>query len=59
MHDQKEQPMSYRRFPEVLRNHEYYIDVKRDFQGRLLKWLSKTGLEALACGLKLSVGMEK
>jgi len=44
----------YVRLPEVLRRYEYYIDVKRNYAGTLLKGgMSKTGLEALACGLKV------
>ncbi len=40
--------------PEFLRRFEYYIDVKRDPDGDLFTIpLSKTALEALACGLKV------
>lgn len=39
---------------EFLRRFEYYIDVKRDPDGDLFTIpLSKTALEALACGLKV------
>ena len=42
------------RFPEVLCQYRYYIDVKRNASGELLTVpLSKTALEALACGLKV------
>jgi hypothetical protein len=41
------------RFAEVLCRHEYYIDVKVNQNGVLLEALSKTALEALACGLKV------
>ncbi|MFB0569267.1 MAG: glycosyltransferase, partial [Nitrososphaeria archaeon] len=44
----------YLRLPEFLRRYEYYIDVKRNYAGILLKGgISKTGLEALSCGLKV------
>jgi hypothetical protein len=44
----------YLKMPELLRRYEYYIDVKRDSNGELLKGtLSKTALEALACGVKV------
>lgn len=42
--------------PEILNQFEYYIDVKRDFKGRLLypkSVFSKTALEALSMGLKV------
>lgn len=41
----------YLKLPQILCQYEYYIDVKRDYQKELLKALSKTALEALACGL--------
>lgn len=43
----------YLKLPEVLCQYEYYIDVKRDSEGRAIPALSKVGLEALACGLKV------
>ena len=46
--------MPHAEVPEFLRRFEYYIDVKRDPDGDLWKIpLSKTALEALACGLKV------
>ena len=42
--------------PELISHYGFYIEVKRDFKGRLLydgSILSKTGLEALAMGLKV------
>lgn len=40
--------------PEFLKRFEYYIDIKRDPDGNLFTIpLSKTALEALACGLKV------
>lgn len=43
---------------EFMRKYDYYIDIKRDFKGRILPTfgapvLSKTGLEALSLGLKV------
>jgi len=44
----------YLKLPETLVKYEYYIDVKRSRNGVLLKGsLSKTALEALACGVKV------
>ena len=41
----------------VLSSYEYYIDIKRSVSpgalGELVQTLSKTGLEALACGCKV------
>ena len=45
-------PIKYTKFSEVLSKYEYYIDVKRS-KGKTLEALSKTGLESLACGLKV------
>lgn len=46
----------HRMLPELLNQFEFYIDVKRDFRGRLLypsSVFSKTALEALSMGLKV------
>jgi len=45
--------ISHVKLPEFLCRFEYYIDVKRNNEGKLLHALSKTGLEALGCGLKV------
>ncbi|NQU85219.1 MAG: hypothetical protein HQ541_05615 [Mariniphaga sp.] len=50
INDRFENPIKYTKFGETLSKYEYYIDVKRS-HGKLLDVLSKTGLEALACGL--------
>jgi len=51
---EKQGAIQHSRVPEVLCRYEYYIDVKRTADGILIKGpLSKTGLEALACGLKV------
>jgi len=47
-----ENPIKYTEFGDVLSKYEYYIDVKRS-KGKILEALSKTGLESLACGLKV------
>jgi hypothetical protein len=54
IHNRQTHPIPYTEIGEVLSSYEYYIDVKT-----LPKWeylgpgLSKTGLEALACGCKV------
>ena len=51
---QKHGAIPHLKLPEVLCRYEYYIDVKRNSYGELLKGpLSKTALEALACELKV------
>jgi hypothetical protein len=45
--------VAYAEMPFVLSNYEYYVEVKRNFEGILLDSLSVTGLQALACGLKV------
>ncbi len=52
MHDRKKNPIPYREMPIILSRYEYYIDVRRS-EGVILKNLSKTSLEALACGCKV------
>lgn len=47
-----ENPIKYTEFGDVLSKYEYYIDVKRS-KGNILEAVSKTGLESLACGLKV------
>jgi len=44
---------------EVLCQYEYYIDVKRADDGKIGLALSKTGLKALACNLKVIDGTVK
>ncbi|MBA7599871.1 hypothetical protein ES703_06916 [subsurface metagenome] len=46
----------HRMVPRLMSHYQFYIEVKRDFRGRLLypgDTLSKAGLEALAMGLKV------
>ncbi|GAG76366.1 unnamed protein product, partial [marine sediment metagenome] len=48
--------IQHKRVPLLMSKYKFYIDVKRDFRDRLLyegSTLSKTGLEALAMGLKV------
>jgi hypothetical protein len=52
VHDRNKEPVPYSKMPEVLSCYEYYVDVKRVY-GKLIKALSKTALEALACGTKV------
>ena len=55
--DRSSNPIPYVEMGEVLSSYEYYIDVKRSVspgaKGQLIQVLSKTGLEALACGTKV------
>jgi len=55
IHDWKtEGRIPHRKLPEILCNYEYYIDARRSPDQALLRVpLSKTALEALACGLKV------
>jgi len=54
VHDCIENPIPHQKLADVLRNFSYYIDVKRvDADFKVGKSLSKIGLEALACGLKV------
>ena len=48
--------ISHGQVPKLMSKYRFYIEVKRDFKGRLLydgSILSKSGLEALAMGLKV------
>jgi hypothetical protein len=55
----KSKPISYLELPSLLRKYEYYLDFKRDVDGSFLHkdyehyTVSKTALEALACGCKV------
>jgi glycosyltransferase involved in cell wall biosynthesis len=55
IHNRKENPINHTEMPFILSKYEYYIDIKRDYvTKKLLKGsLSKTALEALACGCKV------
>jgi Glycosyltransferase Family 4 len=48
--DREVRPIPYSELPNILRQYRIYIDVKY-IDGMLLKAMSKTGLESLACGL--------
>lgn len=50
--DRKQNPVPYLQFPEVLSQYEYYIDVK-GIPNYDEKMISKTAIEALACGCKV------
>ncbi|MFX0198335.1 MAG: hypothetical protein ACFFCW_19625 [Candidatus Hodarchaeota archaeon] len=52
IHDRNKNPIPYSQFPEVLSNYEYYIDVK-GIPNYDEKMISKTAIEALACGCKV------
>ncbi len=53
IHDRLKNPINYIKFGETLAKYEYYVDIKRNNKGRILNAMSKTGLESLACGLKV------
>jgi hypothetical protein len=48
----RKRSVRYQEMPDFLSKFEYYVDVKRSKDGELSKAMSKTGLEALACGCK-------
>jgi hypothetical protein len=48
----KKYPIKYVDMPRTLNMYEYYVDVKKK-DGQVLEAMSKTGLEALACGCKV------
>jgi len=50
--DRSSNPILYSQLPTVLRRYSIYIDIKY-IDGLLLTSLSKTAIEALACGLKV------
>ena len=56
INDKYKNPISYENMPNFLRRFKVLIDVKRDFKGNILcqnEVMSKTALEAIACGLKV------
>ncbi len=52
IHDRTKDPISYRDIPNFLEKYDVYIDL-RFVNNKLLRNLSKTALEALACGLRV------
>jgi len=52
IHNREKDPIPYRKLGEILSEYEYYIDVRRR-EGRIIRNISKTALEALACGCKV------
>ena len=56
IHDRSTNPIAYRDMPKYIRRYKALVDVKRDVKGNILypeNTMSKTALEALACGLKV------
>lgn len=51
-HDRSVDPIPYYEMPQVLSKYEYYVDVRRS-NGKIVECLSRTALEALACGVKV------
>jgi hypothetical protein len=52
IHDRTKNPICYKDIPNFLKKYNVYIDL-RFVNEKLLKNLSKTALEALACGLRV------
>lgn len=52
IYDRTQNPIMYSDMPDFIRNHEVYVDI-RYINNRVVKNLSKTALESLACGLKV------
>jgi hypothetical protein len=52
IYDRTKKPICYKDFPNFLKKYDVYIDL-RFVNQKLLKNLSKTALEALACGLRV------
>jgi hypothetical protein len=50
VYDRIKNPIMYSDMPAFLKKYELYVDI-RYVDGKILENLSKTGLEALACGL--------
>jgi hypothetical protein len=50
VYDRIKQPLMYSELPRFLKRYKIYVDI-RYVDGKILTNLSKTGLEALACGL--------
>ena len=54
IHDRDKEPIPHHKMPDVLSQYEYYVDVKRQSPSTpILSSLSRTALEALACGTKV------
>jgi len=52
VYDRIKNPIMYSDMPAFLKKYELYVDI-RYVDGKILQNLSKTGLEALACGLNV------
>ncbi|HEX5187270.1 MAG TPA: hypothetical protein VFV86_10315 [Nitrososphaeraceae archaeon] len=50
--DRTTNPLQYKEVPNLLKKYDIYVDI-RIVNDRILQSLSKTGLESLACGLKV------
>jgi hypothetical protein len=50
VYDRTKKPIMYADMPSFLKDYEFYVDIKY-VNTKVLESLSKTGLEALACGL--------
>jgi hypothetical protein len=52
IYDRTKNPISYKDFPKFLKSYDIYVDL-RFVNNRLLRNLSTTALQALACGLRV------
>ncbi len=52
VYDRTQIPIMYADMPDFLKQYSVYVDIRR-VNGTVLENLSKTALEALACGLKV------
>ncbi len=52
IYDRTQKPISYKEMPQFLRNYETYVDV-RYVNGKILRDLSSTAIQSLACGLNV------
>ena len=52
IYDRTKNPISYKDFPNFLKNYDIYVDL-RFVNNKLLRNLSTTALQALACGLRV------
>lgn len=52
IYDRTQRPIMYKEMPQFLRHYETYVDI-RYVNGKILRDLSSTALQALSCGLKV------
>ena len=52
IYDRTKKPLLYEEIPKFLKNYDIYVDI-RIVNDNIIQSVSKTGLECLACGLKV------